>query len=275
MNASATALYVLLDGATDQTANASNTAQYVAIKGAEALANHASGQETNKFDIGVTTSLTNAEIFAFKLTPSAESVSVSQIVFTLSQIQGLETPDLTGAAIFVDYNGNKEIDGGDSQVGGAGTVAISGAGGTITFSSSFSTSTARDYILQADIAGIGGGNELTINLNTPNITASGATSLQGITPSGSATNLRHFKPAGGGGGVGPSAPSGAGTVTGGGSGGGEEEGSAPPPASPPAGGGGGGGGGETRLHPWQFFAGLVSALEEISHMLGGYSQPGK
>jgi hypothetical protein len=265
--ASSTAFGLFLNGTSDQSFNASTTAKFVAIKGKDTLAGHDVGQETNKFEIGSATSITNAELFVFKLTPSGESVSRGPITFNLSNVQGFNSSHITNAAIIPDYNSNGAVDAGETSIAGAGSVSISGNSGSIIFSSVFSTSTARNYILRADVSGVNAGDELTISLSPSGITASGTVSLQTINPTGSVSSVTHRKPSGTGGDIGGAAPPGAGQQSGGGGGGGGEVEPPPPPPGGGSGGGGGGGGGDVRLQPSRFFAGFFETLSDIARLL--------
>ena len=231
--ASSSALRIFLDGTTDINANATNTAQYVAIKGKQTLSNHAAGHETNKFAVGADTSVSNVDLISFKLTPVAEGVTISQLVFSLSGVSGFITENITGALLYPDYNANGEVDAGETSVMGAGAVSISADTGTITFSTSFSTSTARSYILQASVASINGGDELFIDLTGGNITMTGATSLQTISATGNITKIKHHKPQGTQGEL-DFPPAGRAVTTGGGGGGGATLGDDPNYSAPTA-----------------------------------------
>ncbi|MDP3784731.1 MAG: hypothetical protein Q8R12_01485, partial [bacterium] len=84
--ASSTAIQLFLDGANDTSANAQDTMRSVAIYGKLALANHASGQKTNKFDQGGAT-LTNQEVYSFKFTTTGENSSTTPTI-SLSEVSG-------------------------------------------------------------------------------------------------------------------------------------------------------------------------------------------
>lgn len=191
--------------------------------GTLAISDHDTGQESNKFN---TNSLIDEEFFRFKLIPSSEAITIS-LVFSLTTF-GVSQSDITNVQLFPDYNGDGNINGDDSEdpVGGVGTVSIVGNTGTITFSG-FSTSTAMNYILQADISSINPGDELSIGLNKAKITASGVSSGQSITPSGTVTLAVHSRSGGGsvgaGGKVGDTSTAQE-TQTGGGGGGGDQTG---------------------------------------------------
>ena len=187
----------------------------------EQLPNFITSSCGNKFDIS-TNSVTGAELFAFKLTPVGENFSITNLVYSLTGVKGFSTADLTNAVMNIDYGGDGTIGADDLQVGGAGAVSINSIAetGTITFSSSFTATTTRNYILRADATVIDPRDGFNVKLLSSNITSSGVTSAQAITTTGSLDLINHTRmPIGIV--VGGSAPAGAGTVTGGGSGAGE------------------------------------------------------
>jgi len=123
---------------------------------------------------------------------------VSQLVVDLASITGIVTGDVTNVKLWADTGATAgAVDGTDTQVGGAGSVSISGATGTITFSTAFTVSAATNYILQADVANLVADDTVTLALPSGNLTASGVTSGASITASGSATNVTHTQDAGG------------------------------------------------------------------------------
>jgi len=172
-------------------------------------------EETDQFTSG---SVTNANLLNFQLTPSGGTVTIIQLDVDIS-LFGVNVVDITNVQIFVDYDGDGVEDSGvDEAIMGAGTVSTS----TITFSTSYATSTSRNYFLQADISGIGIGNEMSLNLGVLGITTSSSIS-------GTSQLANHIRSSGGaiGGGsvTGGGAPTGATTETGGGGEGGEAIGS--------------------------------------------------
>ena len=150
------------------------------------LANHAAGQEADKFTS--TSSVTGAELFAFQLTNNtASTVTVTQVQFQLSSVSGIAQGDLTNLALYVDANGDGTIGGGETTtVGGAG--AVNSGVTTLTFSSSFTigASSTVNYILKGDVSNLVAGDSVTISLGTSNVT------LQSGTMGGSApSNVTH------------------------------------------------------------------------------------
>jgi probable HAF family extracellular repeat protein len=133
------------------------------------LADHDVGQATDAFS--ESGGETNAELFAFKLAPCAGSLTVTELVFTLSGIVGLTDGDWAGVELVVDANGDGNIGVGETTTVG-GTGAVNQAAGTITFSTSFALSADTQYILRADFASLSIGDEVTIALDKDDITAS-------------------------------------------------------------------------------------------------------
>jgi len=223
VNAAISALDIFKEGASDFGSDADDTTT-VAIKGAHAVASHDVGQENDKFD-NAGDSLTDAELFSFKFTPSSESINTTNLVFSLSNVIGVSEGDITGAEIIPDFNGDGDADAPEisEAVGGAGAVSISDGSGTITFSTAFATSTARNYILRADVANLSFGDQIIVGLTSENITSSGITSSESITSTGSMDSATHVKPGQTTSGVSinADAPAGATTETGGESGAGE------------------------------------------------------
>jgi uncharacterized protein YjiK len=243
------AFTMFLSGATDIIADATDTAT-VAIKGKYVLQDHTLGQITNAFS-GLESSLSATPVFRFAIVPTGENISISNLVFDLSSVSGFSSSDLTSVGLYIDYNGNGTIDATDLQVGGAGSVSISGNTGTITFSSSFSATTTRNYILKEDVANISAGDRITFKLLTGSITSSGATSVKTVIPTGSITQIAHSRVRPGGSGaagshdeIGGAGAPGAGTVGGGNTGGGTDVGGQGGNGNGTVGGGSSGGGGE-------------------------------
>ena len=103
---------------------------------------------------------------------------------------------------------NGDVDVGETAVGGAPTCVINQGSGSLSFSASFATSTARDYILRADIDGNNPERTMVFSLTTSNVALQGQISLQAITIGGSVASAAQFRQSrgGGGGGVGVAVP---------------------------------------------------------------------
>ncbi len=134
-----------------------------------ALANHDAGQEPDAFTESGAES--QAELFAFNLDPGGGTVTITELVFSLSNIVGLTGTDWSFVEIYVDANDDGTIDADETTtVGGGGSVDI--AGGTITFSSSFDVTSATNYILRSDFPSLSNEDTVTIDLDPAYITAS-------------------------------------------------------------------------------------------------------
>jgi len=130
------------------------------------LTDHLAGQESNAFTS--TTSTTNDELFAFELDPGSSPVMVTQVVFTLSNINGLTDTDWSGIELVVDSDNDGNIGSGETTtVGGAGVINTTAK--TITFSTSFTVTTNTSYILRADFTTLSIGDSVTIDLLSSNI----------------------------------------------------------------------------------------------------------
>jgi probable HAF family extracellular repeat protein len=144
------------------------------------LFDHDADQESNAFS--GSGSETDAELFAFKLDPGATTVSITQLVFALSDIAALTNGDWGGIEIIVDANDDGDIDGESTKVGGDGVVDMSA--GTITFSTSFEVSSSTNYILRADFSALTGCDAVTISLGMENIATT-------VCAAGTTTSVTH------------------------------------------------------------------------------------
>lgn len=230
-NAAISALKILIGGPSDITADATDD-KTVTIKGIANIDAADFGQITNKID--AVTSVTAAPLYTFKIAPTGESVTISSLVIDLSDINNLGTGDFANTKLYIDYDNDGIVDAGETQVGGAGSVSISNGAGTATFSSSFTATTSRSYLLVSDINSIARSSRITIQISSSGITSTGATSLQSITFTGTVASVIHLTKSYGGGG---SSASRYGVGTGG------EIGESPTGRDAEQGGGGNGGGG--------------------------------
>ncbi|MDP3784689.1 MAG: hypothetical protein Q8R12_01270 [bacterium] len=266
--AAAAILKLYLDGANDISANATDD-KTIAIKGTQTLANHSLATEENKLGDEVS-SVTNAELFSFRLTPAGESVN-STITAQLADLVGMVCGDLTTVELYADFSADGGVNGGDAAVGGTPTCSINTANktGTLSFSA-FATSTARDYILRANVSNVDPGDKIAFSLASSNVSVSGVTSSESITSSGGpASKMTHARPSGttvgggsstGGGSPASETPAGGATGGGGGSGAG---GGTPPPETPQGGGTGGGGGGDVFIPFRRLYANVLLGLTDI------------
>ncbi|MGB0716796.1 MAG: hypothetical protein ACPGXK_13015, partial [Phycisphaerae bacterium] len=146
------------------------------------LEDHITGQETDAFT--QSGSETDAELFAFELNPLCDTTTITQIVFRLTSISGLTDGDWGGIELLVDADDSGDISGGETTAVG-GTGVVNTAGGTITFSTSFSLTAETSYILRADFASLSNGDQVTIGLDKADVTTTA--SVTGST--GSATHI--------------------------------------------------------------------------------------
>ncbi|MCH7701288.1 MAG: DUF3466 family protein [Planctomycetes bacterium] len=133
------------------------------------LSDHQAGQESDAFT--KSGGETNAELLAFKLDPVSGTITVTNLVFTITGLKCITDGDWAGLEIVEDTNGDGTISVGETTtVGGIGTVSQSG--GTITFAGDFSVTAVTHYIVRADFAELSGAETVTIGLTTANITSS-------------------------------------------------------------------------------------------------------
>ncbi len=188
-------------------------------QGTTTLASHNGGQIGNAFS---NSSATAGTLFAFKLTPEVGTTTVTNMVFNISGVKKLTNDSFSNVKLYLDTNSNQVYDGGDTQVGGAGSVSISGAAGTITFTGDFSFRGAKNIILVADWSGLLPGSFMTISLASSDVTVSVNGGIH--VWQGSITAFQHYiNNKGGGRGtlvlIDLPAPDGNATTTGGGQGG--------------------------------------------------------
>jgi len=130
------------------------------------LSDHGAGQERDAFT--ESGGETDAELFGFSLTPVAP-FTVTQLVFRLTNLNGLTDGDWAGVEIVVDDDISGDIDPGEATtVGGSGVV--NQAAGTITFSTSIAVNVETHYILRADFASLSDGDTVTLDLDKDDVT---------------------------------------------------------------------------------------------------------
>jgi hypothetical protein len=227
-NAAASPFELFIDGASDSEADDVSDKK-ATIRGKFTLADVPGGGKANTFDIGGT-SATGVELLEFRLVPTGEQATTTQVAIELYDVVGFASSSITNAQLLVDANGSGTIDAGETQaVGGAGAVSeLSGGAGTITFGAPFVVTSTLNLILRADIASIDEQDVLKARVRPSGITASGKKSQVLLVPAGSALPVLHAKPfrhRGGGAGAEGGAPGGGSTGGGGSSGGGSGEGS--------------------------------------------------
>jgi hypothetical protein len=194
--------------------------------GSTTLTDHDATQVNNNFNF---MNKTNEALFAFKLIPVTGTSTITNLTLTLSGAKDINTADFTNIRLYKDYDADANYDASDGEVS-AGVMSLSGANGTITFSTTFTSTTTENYLVVADWNAPGGRSSLNIDLYGDNITATDENGIHDFL--GSIRRVQHTRLAtysGGGGGnssrVGTPAPSGGGVVTGGTNDGGEQIGS--------------------------------------------------
>lgn len=120
----------------------------------------------------------NIPILGFQLIPTGRTIN--SLTIGLSSVIGIAPADLANARLYWDRNSNGVIDAGEPLLAGGGKVALSGRGGAITFTGPFTT--RGDLIVQADIAGLSTGDELTASLGLDGISVPAGWLLSGATP---------------------------------------------------------------------------------------------
>ncbi len=207
-------------------APAASDSETIRITGNLSLSDHTDGQVDNEFSAQ---NKSDAPLFAFNLTGVSEAMTVSDLVVTLSGVQGLDSSNLSDFKLYRDNDDDGVLDGGDTLIDGGGILTLNGQVGAVTFSTDFIATTSANYLVTADTTSIQLGESAVFSLPELGLTALGATSLYVPVVLTTVDTIQHFRNNGGGGGgnsarVGDTAPAGAGVVSGGETGGGGETG---------------------------------------------------
>jgi penicillin-binding protein-related factor A (putative recombinase) len=185
------------------------------------LTNHTAGTISNTFSFA---NKTDEELFTFRLEPE-ESTDITELTLSVLGISDLDIGDLTDWRLYVDNDNDADLDGGDTQVGGAGSFDFSGGTGLVTFTSDFTVTTATNFIVTADLTSINNNASVGLWVLPAGITAVTTEGALPVQVSGATTRVSHNRSNRGGGGssarFGGDAPPGAGIVSGGGPGGGQ------------------------------------------------------
>ncbi|KKU94176.1 MAG: hypothetical protein UY26_C0003G0327, partial [Candidatus Jorgensenbacteria bacterium GW2011_GWA1_48_13] len=276
VKASTTVHRARVDGAADASDDATDS-QVKAIKGKLVEEDHGQSQlADNKFDIEGG-SITNTELFRYRLTPTGENMNMATTTISLSAV-GFDSGNITSAALFNDTNGDGDVDGGEPQLGNNCSATISGEGGTITCGGTSTVTGATNVILRASISSIDEGDSLTFSLAPADVVGvKGATTVENITVSGSSNSKNHGKPVKlrGGGSAFGGAPPEVGSQGGGTPGGGD---SGAPGGGDQGGGDQGGGGGGAPLLFCNLFPGnpfckpfeIKKEEADVSHNASGF-----
>ncbi len=222
VNAATVGLNMYLGGASDAVSDDADD-KTISISGLTTLIDHTAGQVSDNI---TSTTEVGIPLYAFNMGTVGENGTISSLTLRFTGANGVTDSDLSGFALYRDNNSNGTYEAGDTAVGGTPVLSLTGETGTVTFSTSFtSTSTAKNYVLVGSVDNVRVTEGFTLSLSAADITMSGATSGL-MTQTSSLTRVQHMKGGGGGsaGGshaaIGDAPPSGDGVRGGGGSGGG-------------------------------------------------------
>lgn len=182
--------------------NQSTTTDFYSIEsyppgftGSTTISDHDAGQVSNAFS---NQNKTNAELFAFKLTPETGTATVTSMVVRLSGAKNISTSDFSNVRLYQDNDNDGNYDPTDTQIDGAGDMTLSGQTGSITFSTDFVLSSTNNYLVVADWNAPSNGAFLKIELLQSGVTATQDEGVQQIL--GSVTSIQHARNNRGGGG---------------------------------------------------------------------------
>ena len=157
------------------------------IQGKLALANP-DIQVTDRLGGTSGTQPSDVALVGFKLTPTGENASWSDLVVPLTYGGGMADADITNARIYVDLGTVGTYDSGvDTQVG---AQAASAAGGALTWNTVGGTVTAAtNYLIVFDTGAVlSNGETVQAGVTVGNITGTGVTTSASITASGDVAN---------------------------------------------------------------------------------------
>ncbi|MBE7558951.1 hypothetical protein HS125_08375 [bacterium] len=121
----------------------------------------------------------NVALCAFRLTGTQQSIKVLE--FTLTNLVGLSRGNFIAASLYLDANGDGVLDAGDTRIGGATEISISGSTGKIVFGSAFNT--GGSYLLTANLRGLEAGDHMVVNLTGDKIQTDAVVPVYGaVTP---------------------------------------------------------------------------------------------
>jgi hypothetical protein len=154
------------------------------------LQNHPAGQVTNTFSFQ---NKADEPLFAFTLTPT-EPASTT-VTLSLTNTVGVTAANLSDWRLYRDFNNNRLIDGGDTQIGGAGTFSTT----SVTFNTPFLATTTQSYIITADLTDIDSGDRITMALPADQVyaTSTGTGLRQTVISTVSSTNHLRSRKGGG------------------------------------------------------------------------------
>ncbi|MCA9361927.1 hypothetical protein KC906_00990, partial [Candidatus Kaiserbacteria bacterium] len=143
-------------------------AEFVLVAaGSSTISNHTATQVSNAFNFQ---NKTNEALYAFRLTPESGNATVTELTVTLSGAEKIEAGDFSNIRLYQDNDNDAAYDAGDTQVGGAGVMSLSGQSGTITFSTDFLITTAANYVVIANWNAPDNGSFITLDLERGGVT---------------------------------------------------------------------------------------------------------
>jgi len=156
----------------DTPINGPSTSAVFTIKGKSALADPAT-QVVDQLGDGAGTQPTNVELVGFKITPTGEDLTWTDLTISLSYGGSMGDSDITNARIYVDNGTVGTYDGSDTQVGGQSVAA---SGGALTWDAVAGTITAAtDYLVIFDTGAVLSNNEtVRATVSGANVTGTGA-----------------------------------------------------------------------------------------------------
>ncbi len=220
VSSSSSYLTLQTDGNSTGTPAATDTAT-IYLTGLLTLSDHVLGQVNNEFSFQ---NKTDTTFFAFNLEALGENATVTDLVITLAEVQGIDADNFTNFRLYRDNNSNLGLDGDDTELDTAGILTINEQAGAITFSSDFIATTSADYLMIANTSDINVGESVILRLAAIGVTAVGDLSLYSPYIVNTLESVQHHRGGVGAGGtaarIGDTPPAGAGVVTGGGNSGG-------------------------------------------------------
>ncbi len=186
-----------LGGTVDGTPEATDT-ETVVVTGSLTLDEHSNTQPANQFSAS---DENDAVLFAFELASVGEYATVTALTIDLTAMNKIDTNRLSDLKLYRDIDSDRQVSGGDVQVGGAGALTANGPSGSIVFDEDFLASTTVELILTGDTTNLPVGIRMTMTIETESFATVGQTSGQAVSLLGSVESVTHSRlsPGSGGG----------------------------------------------------------------------------
>ena len=155
------------------------------------LADSTAGQVSNTFSFQ---NQTNTELFAFQLSTTTISLTVTDLAIALTGIDTFTTSNLQNLELYLDVDNDAEYDSGLDTLVSTGAVSVNGDSGTITFSTDFTVTGAVNYLIIGDTNAIANGAFVTFKLYPEDILVTGGEAI------GTVESIQHSRSNQGGGG---------------------------------------------------------------------------